>query len=466
MLSLPQPLLSLAHARPQHEVLTTADSAFTAAQLVAAVAARAGALAALGLTAADTVVLCGPASADWVVSLHAVAWLGAAALPLSPSLTEAEMQQALLVGRPQAALSHGVLPAGQRRALAALGEERLWAAAGLPTAAGAAERFWPLEEVRLRLLTSGTTAAPRLVALTTAQLLFSSYGACTRLGHLPNDRWLLCLPLHHVGGLSVLYRAAWQGTQVDLAVPFDAAQAARALDAGRVNLTALVPTMLQAILDARPAKPFPGALRAILLGGAAADATLLARCRGLRVPLVVSWGMTETAALIAAEYAGASQYQVGACGPPLPFARVDAVAGALRIRGPVAVAGEVQSEDLGECDPTGPIWVQGRRDDLVISGGENIVPQEVEAVLQSHPEVAEAAVVGVPSAHWGQRPVAFLVLRSAGTAVPPEMAAWCRQYLAGFKVPDRFIVCLVLPRNALGKLQRPALRALALTETS
>ena len=456
---LPQPLLSLAQARPTHPVLLTDTVQFSARSLCDAVAQRAGALAGRGVAAGMTVALAGPNDADWVVSLHALGWLGAAVLPLPSRASAAELAAALQVGQPAAAVYHGALPAALAAALPAT---QCHAAATLPTdVAPAPERFWPLEEVRLRLLTSGTTAAPRLVALSTAQLLFSSYGACIRLGHQVDDRWLLCLPLHHVGGLGILFRAAWQGTTVVLAPRFEAIQVAAQLDAGAISLVSLVPTMLQAVLAARPAQPFPSRLRALVLGGAAADAALLRQCRALALPLVVSWGMTETAAMVATEFPGASAYAPGLCGPPLPFARIEAPAGRLTIRGPVAGAEAVCSDDLGQLDPSGAVQVHGRQDDIIISGGENIVPQELEAVLQAHPSVAQVAVVGVPSPQWGQRPVAFVVPTAAAPLDAAALVAWCRGRLAAYKVPDRFIACAELPRNPLGKLLRAQLRAQA-----
>jgi geranylgeranyl pyrophosphate synthase/acyl-CoA synthetase (AMP-forming)/AMP-acid ligase II len=439
--ALPNPLASAALARPLHPALECGARSWTARALVDAAALRAGGLLRAGVRAGEVVALEGPPDPEWVITLHALAWAGAVVAPLPPEAPEDERTRLVEALGP----AHRVGPGGLR-----------WEEEGPP----AAERFWPLDEPRLVLLTSGTTGAARRVTLTTGQLAFSAFGSALRLGHALHDRWLACLPLHHVGGLSVLLRCAWYATTVVLHERFEPARVAALLDAGQTTIVSLVPTMLERVLDARPERPFPASLRAVLLGGAPASASLVERCRELRVPLALTWGMSETASQVATRFPGDFAPDAG-CGPPLAFARVEAGdAGALAIRGPLTPCGATHpSGDHGALDAQGRVHVTGRLDDVLISGGEKIAPRELVAVLERHPAVREAAVVAVSHPEWGQRPLAALVPRE-GLPLPDEahLRAWCRERLSPFKVPDGFVWLAELPRNDLGKVSRQALR--------
>ena len=329
------------------------------------------------------------------------------------------------------------------------------------------ERFWPLHEPRVVLHTSGTTGAPRPVTLTTGQLLLSAFGSATRLGHDPNDHWLCCLPLHHVAGISILMRCAFYGTAVVLHERFDATRVAAALDAGDVTLVSLVPSMLEQVLDARGDGPFPSGLRAILLGGDPPSDALLERCRTMDAPVALTWGMTETASQVATrapgDFAAASD---GA--PPLPFLRVRTQGERLVVTGPVVRGGAHVTSDLGGVTDRGRVRVTGRADDAILSGGEIIVPEEIEAVLAGHPAIAQVAVVAVPSERWGQCPAAVLVAKAKSGPHPTAeaLSAWCHKRLSGYKVPATFQWRDALPTTALGKIARAQLRQSLVTEGS
>jgi O-succinylbenzoic acid--CoA ligase len=466
VLSIPNPLLSAALARPEHIVLRCGAQAWSAQQLLQAVRCRAQFWAQSGIQAGETVGLWGRADAAFVIDLHALGWLGAAAAPLAHSAPDAERQRAIeALGCKRIIVGPGADAPTRRGLHQALGAGGVLldspgaAASGAPMDAAAPERFWPADEVRLVVLSSGSTAAPHAVRLTTAQLFFSAVGSATRLGHHVDDVWLLCLPLHHVGGLSILFRAAFFAASVTLVPRFVAADALRYLADGRVSLVSLVPQMLSRMLDlADDAESLWAAhprLRAILLGGAPPPQTLLERSRARQLPVCVTWGMTETASQVATTWPGAFLGS-GDCGPPLPFARVSPVgdAGILHVTGPVAGPTTLATQDWGQLTAQGRVVVQGRCDDILISGGENIAPFEVESVLLAHPLIADAAVVGISDAQWGQRPVAVLVGTQKGQPGDAVLAAWCRDRLASFKIPAQFIWCQSLPRDALGKLRR------------
>jgi O-succinylbenzoic acid--CoA ligase len=323
------------------------------------------------------------------------------------------------------------------------------------------ERFLPWDEDRAVLMTSGSTGAPRPIPLTTGQIAMSAFGSAIRLGHHLNDRWLCCLPLHHVGGFSILQRAAFSATTVALHPRFVAARVANTIDNGSVSLVSLVPTMLERVLEVRGDTPFPETLRAILVGGAGVSEDLVDRCRQIRAPVSLTWGMTEAASQIATRFPGELDREGGA-GTPLPFCRVEEDdEGVLVVRGPT-VRGTLRTNDRGHLDENGHVTVVGRHDDTIISGGENISPVEVESVLRSHPAVKDAVVVAFPHVRWGERHLALLVETPASPRPSDdELDSWCHQTLANFKVPDRYIWVDEIPLGPLGKRPRKKARELA-----
>lgn len=498
--SIPNPLQSAALARPDHPALLVAGGrAWSYAALLRAVQARAAAWAAAGVEPLMRVALRADLSERFVIDLHALGMLGAVALPYAP-LDPPEALRASLAAREAQALLHasppGPLDELGLRTLALPTMAEVCACFGGDPARQAAplgeERFWALDEPRAILTTSGTTGDPKPVVLTTGQLVFSAFGSAARLGHALDDRWLCCLPLHHVGGLSILLRCAWGATTVALHRRFDPAAVARALDEGEVTLASLVPEMLRRVLDLRPAKPFHPAVRAVLLGGAPASEALLERCRALQLPVSLTWGMSETASQVCTRAPGDFSEPVQDVGAPLAFARVSSDEhGRLSVRGPIAPGSRLETSDRGALTDEGRVRVWGRADDALISGGENIDPAEIEAVLLRHPLVREAVVFGVPDARWGQRPVALVVggegLEAGGQRPPGPLSlleaenknlgvwgtvsprnkktlndllrAWCAEHLPVFKIPDEFCWCEALPSGGeLGKRSRAALR--------
>lgn len=450
--AIPNPLERAAASRRDHPALVgdalVHGEQCTYGELADQAARVASFLADRGVGPSHTVALAGEPSEAWVAAFFGIGWLGAIVAPVPWPRPPDELAPALTSLNPRLVLADdpASLPAGTWEAVA-LREAR----AKTPMEA----RDWSLDAPRVTLLTSGTTAQARSVTLRVGQLLLSAMGSTIRLGHDPGDRWLCCLPLHHVGGLAILMRAVWLGITVDLHRRFEAAHVADALDEGACSMVSLVPSMLAQILDIRGWRPFPESLRAILLGGAPAPESLLSRCRDLGAPVAVTWGLTEASSQVATRAPGDLGGADGV-GAPLPFARVDVgVDGTLTIHGPLVPSSPFVTEDLGRVDASGRVHVDGRRDDVIISGGENIDPREIEGVLTQHPEVAAAAVVGRPHAHWGARPVACLV--RAGRGEPrggEDLDAWLRARLPGFKVPDALVWVAALPRTSLGKIRR------------
>jgi hypothetical protein len=239
-------------------------------------------------------------------------------------------------------------------------------------------------------------------------------------------------------------RAAWGAAAISR-MPFDSAQVAACLDDGSVTLVSFTPAMLTAVLDARPARPFPQSVRALLVGGAATPDRLRQRCAAINAPLRVTWGMSEAAS------------QVVTDGAPLAFARVAIEADALVVRGPLVPGGLLVTADQGAIDARGQVTVHGRRDDLIISGGVNLDPAAIEAALMTHPGVYDAVVIAVDDARWGQRPVAVCVGRDGAYEAAPdeELKALCRASVHRFAAPDAIHWWSALPRvGPLRKISR------------
>jgi octaprenyl-diphosphate synthase len=409
--------------------------------------------------------LAGAQGAAWVVRCLALSWGGATVAPLRPDSPPPERARLLA--------SLGVeLVVDAPPSLDVLGAELASAGlggAGLGGAGYAAPRSaeWAWERPLFLLTTSGTTGEPKPVTLTARALAMSAFGSAVRLGHLPDDVWLGCLPLHHVGGLSTLTRALLCQTTLHLCPPRPERVAASLLEGaeGGVTLGSLTPTLLAATLDAldaldaTPHRPsISPRLRALLIGGAPTPPDLLARALRRGLPARLTWGMSEAASQVCTQLeAGAPQGSA----PPLPFTRVSLEAdGRLRVMGPAVQGGAHTSEDLGALSEGGWVSVLGRADDVIISGGLKVHPREIELRLLAHPAVADAAVVARPHPRWGQRPVAHLCARP-GVALPSDEAllSWCAQTLSAYKRPDAFVWRESLPRDPLGKLRRRDLNA-------
>ncbi len=322
------------------------------------------------------------------------------------------------------------------------------------------------------LYTSGTTGRPRGVVLTAPALLASALASSRNLGWQPDDCWLLALPIARVGGLSIVTRSLAARRPVALEGGFDAAQVPRWIDAHRATLVSLVPTMLALTLERNPAWRPPPHLRAVLVGGAAAPARLLARARELQLPIVTTYGCTETCSQVAATPYEA-RFDPARCGVgrPLDGVELRVTDGRIEVRGPMRMAGYLgapplppdawfDTGDLGQLDAAGCLHLLARRSDLIVSGGENVYPAEVERVLEACPGIGAAAVFGLPDDTWGQVVAAALV-RDGDPPSDAALAAFLAERLARHKHPRRIAYVPRLPLTPAGKLDRAALAALA-----
>jgi O-succinylbenzoic acid--CoA ligase len=404
--------------------------AITAARRLAAQGVRRGAAVALTLTA----------SPDYAILLHALVKLGAIACPLDPRLTGAERDAELERLNPTMVIESS-LSGGSEADLPLLGEH-------------------DMDDVCCRMLTSGTSGERRSVDLTYGNLLWSAVGSAFNLGVDPADRWLCCLPLFHVSGLSIVVRSVIYGTAIEVHDGFDCDRVAAALESGRITVVSLVATMLARLLEAGASLE---RARAILIGGGPVPAETLEEAIGRGAVVAQTYGLTEATSQVTTLAPVDAKRRLGSAGRPLLTTHIRLLDGEILVQGPTVAPGCADEDgwlhtgDLGRIDDEGFLYVEGRLGDMIVSGGENVLVGEVEAVLRRHPAVADVAVLGRPDSEWQEAVTAVVVLRDDTEISTQELLDHCSGRLAAFKVPKAIEFADELPRNAAGKLMRSKL---------
>jgi O-succinylbenzoic acid--CoA ligase len=303
------------------------------------------------------------------------------------------------------------------------------------------------DAVALIIHTSGTTGQPKPIEITYGNIRANARGLAQAMELGDDERWLCPLPLSHVGGLMVLLRSALMATTAVLG------PAERVTEPG-ITIASLVPTQLQRLLDAG-ATPGPD-LRRILLGGGPMPRALLSRARAAGFPVCPSYGLTQACSTVTVAQPG----DLETAGKAIPGVGV-AIAddGEIIVSGgTVNTLGSLRTGDLGRLDDQGRLIVTGRKGDVIITGGENVAPAEIEAVLAEHPGVADSAVFARPHPLWGEAITALVVARDGAAPDPAELRAHCLERLAAFKVPKAFELVSELPRTDSGKVRRADLR--------
>jgi fatty-acyl-CoA synthase len=408
-------------------------------------------------------------SAEHVALLFACAKAGAILHPISWRLAPAEIAYQLDDAEPAALL---VEDEHRPLAKAALELAAIRPPLELPAAArpGAPEPDDPL----LLIYTSGTTGKPKGALLTHANCFWTNLSFDLATGLTGDDVVLQVLPQFHCGGWNVQPLLAWwKGARVVIERGFDAARALELIEERRVTTMMGVPANYL-FMAQQPgfAEADLSSLRLAVVGGAPMPVPLLDTWAGRGIEIVQGYGLTEAAPNVLCLPPEDARRKAGSAGRPYPYVECRlSDEGELLVRGPNVFAGYwrnpeatvaafrdgwLATGDLAERDDEGDYWIRGRLKDLVVSGGENVYPAEVEAVLHDHPEVVEAAVVGVPDERWGEVCAAFVVVR--GPVGEEELLAHCRERLARFKVPKSVHVVDELPRNSLGKVVKSDLR--------
>ena len=440
-------LAQRAHSCPERTALVTEASSVNYAELEAEATWVARRLAAYGVRRGAGAALTMNPRREEVVLLHALMKLGAVALPLSPELTESERAAVLAAERPAVDLNDAAELTQTEADLPLLGEH-------------------DMDDLQCRILTSGTSGEPRPVGLTYGNFLFSAMGSAFNIGVDPSDRWLCCLPLSHVAGLSIVIRSVIYGTTAVLLDGFDTEQVATTLVSGDISLLSLVSTQLIRLLEAGADLSAP---RAILIGGGPVPPDALREALERGATVVQTYGMTETCSQVTTLAPEDAELRVGSAGRPLLTTHIRIEDGEILVQGPTVAPGCYETDgwlhtgDCGHIDEEGFLYVTGRSTEVIVTGGENVMPAEVEAVLISHPAVADAAVLGRPDPEWQEAVCALVVLREGAEATGRELRSHCSGALASYKVPKRVDFVSLLPRTPSGKLLRGELPELAET---
>lgn len=485
------PLTHRVEVSPEATALIDADrdKRLTVADLDAAVERTAGRLSALGVRPGDRLGVLLPTGVAAARTVHAAIRLGATVVPLGPRLAVAELTDRLdragvtaLVcdaSTEAAAVDAAAAMEGAAVPVASVDDPSEATALAARTPEAVVPYDWSLGATLFVPFTSGTTGRPKGARLTLGNVLASAVASAFRLGLDRAETWHVALPCHHVGGLTPIFRLPLYGMTVVLRESFDADAVAADFERYDVTATSLVPTTLGRLLDATEGSLGPS-MRAVLLGGAPATGDLLNRCIDRDVPIFPTYGMTETASQIATATPAEARANPGTVGRPLFWTdlsvrssagdeRPPGEVGELVVSGPTVSTGYLDADggfgpdglhtgDVGYRDADGRVWVIGRTDDLIVTGGENVAPAEVEDALLTHPDVADAAVVGLPDDEWGEHVAALVVPREGADLSTATVESHCRDRLAGYKIPKTIRLGETVPRTDSGTVRRDAVR--------
>ncbi|GHO43327.1 o-succinylbenzoate--CoA ligase [Ktedonospora formicarum] len=499
--SLPNWLVRAAENQPDHLAIQCGSTHWSFAELLHQTEQLAYQLATPGIGKGTRVALLAANDLPFVVVVHALMRLGAILVPLNVRLTQAELAwqledvQATFLcsdaryGETASQLARE-LPRLTFLSLISDAQQNVGIADQPLVPAIALSGSLNLNDIQSIMYTSGTTGHPKGVLITYGMLCWGAIGSALTLEHHADDCWLACLPLFHVGGLTILMRSVINGISVNLHEKAAPEGINRAIIEDGVTIISVVAVILQRMLDDldkhEHGARYPATLRCVLLGGGPAPRPLLERCAARGIPVVQTYGLTESCAQAATLLPGDALRKLGSAGRPLfpvqlrifdehqqPVALGQP--GVIHLQGPTITPGydhrpEVTERafhngwfstgDLGYLDEEGYLYVLDRRSDLIISGGENVYPAEIESVLLSHSEVQEAGVCGSDDARWGQVPIAFVRLRTGSTTGSDELLTYATRFLARYKVPQAIYIVPEIPRNSAGKLLRRELARL------
>ncbi|MFC7391801.1 o-succinylbenzoate--CoA ligase [Scopulibacillus cellulosilyticus] len=440
-------------------------------------------LAGMGFVKHDKIALLFNNQLDIVKLYHTMPYLGTVAVPLNTRLSYEE-QKWQLEDSGAAALIYDEAYRERANKIKELNPKlQMMSIRELESqteASGDLSTHVNMDDLHTIIYTSGTTGFPKGVMLSYNNHWWSAVGAALNLGLQIDDKWLAAVPLFHVSGLSMLMKNVIYGVPVVLHAAFDPEAVNRAIIEDGVTMVSVVTTMLTQMIDRLGDKTYPKSFRCMLLGGGPAPKVVLDLCKDKGIPVFQTYGLSETGSQIVTLSPEYMLEKLGSAGKPLFPCEIKIMKGhqeaeantegEIVVKGPnvtrgylnrpqateeTIIDGWLYTGDIGYLDDDGFLYVLDRRKDLIISGGENVYPAEVEAVLLQHQDIVESGVIGVKHARWGQVPAAFVKLRGTGQTVTEQaVIEFCKERLAGYKTPKHVFFVDELPRNASKKLLR------------
>ncbi|WP_277586207.1 o-succinylbenzoate--CoA ligase [Psychrobacillus antarcticus] len=463
----PNLLLKRAHLTPDRIALRFTGEVWTFQQLYNKANEFAEKLHAKGIQPGMRIAILSNSKAELVIAIHGCLQLGCELVMLNERLSEVELNYQLHDSKPDILL----VDSQERKIGYSLrfsfndihnNERKVYSI----------ERDWPKERTISIMYTSGTTGRPKGVRHSLENHVMNATGSALHLGIHPTDCWLCTVPLFHISGFSILMRSVLYGMTVSLHTKFEPEKVVDEILDGAATRMSLVAVMLQRIVSVLENRNqyFPNSFQSILVGGGPVPLSYLERAIERNIPVLQTYGMTETASQTTTLSSEDAIRKLGSSGKPLFFADVridgDEKMGEICIKGPHVTKGYIGAAaskkplidgwlytgDIGYLDEEGYLFVVDRRSDLIISGGENIYPAELEQALVKHPAVMEAGVTGRQDDKWGQIPIAFVVVKEQVTI--GELKVFMKTQLASYKQPKEYYFIDALPRNGANKLVR------------
>ncbi|WP_335871363.1 o-succinylbenzoate--CoA ligase [Bacillus sp. 2205SS5-2] len=477
-MNIPNLLLQRAHLTPDRIGLFGIEKNYTFQELFAQSLIVAGRLRRLGVKSGDHVGVLSSNDEKMVILLHSLQQLGCVSVLLNTRLTAEELSFQLRDANVEVICTEAAFA----NRCSFINKDSIYTITDLFSNEG--EEFEPekeliLEDICSIMFTSGTTGKPKGVLQSYQNHWWSAMGSVLNLGLDENDCWLCAVPLFHISGFSILMRSVIYGIPMKIYREFNAKEINLDIEAGNGTIISVVATMTLRLLEDLGNRKYHPRFRCFLLGGGPASLLLLQKCMKADIPVFQTYGMTETCSQVVTLPPEYSLTKLGSAGKALFPCQLTILdpneqgEGEIAVKGPNISSGYYRrleatqdafregwllTGDIGYLDEEGFLFVVDRRSDLIISGGENIYPAEVESVLQAHEAVIEAGVTKIPNDKWGQVPYAYITVRQV--VGEEELLRWCEERLAKYKVPHGISIVKELPRNAANKLVRNELRAL------
>ena len=446
---------------PDSVFITYKEKSYTISDLSSNILSIQKVFSASDIKEKDRIMIFLPNGIDIVEIILACFESGIIAVPITTKFTNLELKKIIQIINPKAIITNWDLSScvnGLNKTILEIEE--------FPSIARVCQVYNPnyninKNDVAAIILTSGTTDTPKAVELTYKNFEVSCQNWDDFLNFEKKDQFLCCLPLHHIGGLAVIVRGLLFGFSINLAESFNADLLYKLIKRYPISIVSLVPTMLEKIIAKSDGISCLSNLRAVLLGGGPSSDSLLDICLEEKINIVKTYGMTETCSGIVGLWIQDNPDKKQFSGKPFRDVKIKIINDEVHIKGPMVMKGYLNennfdeyhnSKDIGWLDENNNLFIEMRRKDLIISGGENINPKEIELLLIKKENIIDCAVIGIPNKKWGQKVVAYLCTENNQIIKNAELIEYLSKVLAKYKIPKNFIFVDSIPRNEIGKV--------------